>query len=304
MAMTANQLSIIDAIVHNDMPKARKAARAAIAEDTSKKNEYECKKFAKLLDPVMDPDLMKLPYKVEGLIEVEDPSESFIMARYYVSPRECRLFEDISTMRRVCDRLAELRIKRSNSVLLHGMSGTGKTTFGRYIAAAFELPFYYINFSNLIDSHLGSTSKKVAAVFDYVRCEPCVLMLDEIDAIARKRGSSDSNADAEINRITVTLMQEFDRLMNHQIVIGATNRIDTIDEALIRRFSRTHEVEPPKDAYEAAAVMRALFDDTGTEYDDEKLIVFCDENPNKPQAWLIGKAIEHIIRTVEKEVSE
>lgn len=304
MAMTANQLSIIDAIVHNDMPKARKAARAAITEDTSKKNEYECKKFARLLDPVMNPDLMKLPYKVEGLIEVENPSESFAAARYYVSPREWRLFEDISTMRRVCDRLAELRIKRSNSVLLHGMSGTGKTTFGRYIAAAFELPFYYINFSNLIDSHLGSTSKNVAAVFDYVRCEPCVLMLDEIDTIARKRGSSDSNADAEINRITVTLMQEFDRLMNHQIVIGATNRIDTIDEALIRRFSRTHEVEPPKDAYEAAAVMRALFDDTGTEYDDEKLIVFCDENPNRPQAWLIGKAIEHIIRTVEKEVSQ
>lgn len=304
MAMTANQLSIIDAIAHNDMPKARKAARAAITEDTSKKNEYECKKFAKLLDPVMNPDLMKLPYKVDGLIEVEDPSESFVAARYYVSPRERRLFEDISTMRRVCDRLAELRIKRSNSVLLHGMSGTGKTTFGRYIAAAFELPFYYINFSNLIDSHLGSTSKNVAAVFDYVRCEPCVLMLDEIDTISRRRGSSDSNADAEISRITVTLMQEFDRLMNHQIVIGATNRIDTIDEALIRRFSRTHEVEPPKDAYEAAAVMRALFDDTGTEYDDEKLIVFCDENPNRPQAWLIGKAIEHIIRTVEKEVSQ
>lgn len=304
MAMTANQIAIIDAIVHNDMPKARKAARAAIAEDTSKKNELVCEKFSKLLDPVMNPDLMKLPYQVEGLIEVEDPSESFVMSRYWVSERERNLFDEISVMRRVCDKLSELRIKRANSVLLYGASGTGKTSFGRYVAASFELPFYYINFSNLIESHLGSTSKNVAKVFDYVRCEPCVLMLDEIDTIARKRGSSDGGADAEINRITVTIMQEFDRLMNHQIVIGATNRLDVIDDALIRRFSKTHEVEPPKDAYEAASVMKALLDDTGIDYDEDDLIVFCDQSVGAPQSYFIGEAIDCIIKTVEKKVSD
>lgn len=304
MAMTANQLDIVRAIAHNDMPRARRAARAAIADDTSKKNERECKELARLLDPVMNPDLVKLPHYIEGMIDVEHPSESFVSDRYHVSSREAALFADISSMRRVCDRLAEMRIRRSNSVLLHGVSGTGKTTFGRYVAASFDLPFYYINFANLIDSHLGSTSRNIASVFDFIRCDPCVLMLDEIDTIAQRRGKGKSGADGEINRITVTVMQEFDRLMNHQIVIGATNRLDVIDEALTRRFSKIHEVIPPVDAYEAASVMRALLDDVQVGYDDGRLIVFCDENVGKPQSWFIDHAVEHIIKAIESEAAE
>lgn len=302
MAMTKNQLLMVDAITKNDMPAARRAARASIVEDTSKKNAYECKKYARLLDPAINPEVVKLPYKIEGMIDVEHPSESFIADRYYLSTRENTLFADISAMKRVCDRLAEMRIKRSNSVLLHGVSGTGKTTFGRYVAAAFDLPFMYINFANLIDSHLGSTSKNIASVFDFVRCEPCVLMLDEIDTIAQRRGARSSGVDGEINRITVTIMQEFDKLMNHQIVIAATNRLDVIDEALLRRFSKIHEVVPPVDAFEAAAVMKALLDDVQVEYGDDDLVCFCDENLGKPQAWFIDHAIKHVINAIEDEV--
>ena len=302
MAMTQNQLRVIKAIAKNDMPAARKAARSALGEDQSKKNAFEVNQLKQMLDPAINPDLTKLPYQVEGLLEVEHPKESFIPARFHVSPAEAELFDDISTMRTVCDELSRLRIRRSNSVLLHGKSGTGKTTFARYIASTYDLPFYNINFSNLIDSHLGSTAKNVAKVFDYVRCEPCVLMLDEIDTIAQRR-TRQTGVDGEINRITVTIMQEFDRLNNNQIVIGATNRLDVIDEALIRRFSRVHEVKPPEDAYEAAAVVRAVLDDTGMAYDDGDLIVFCDKHVGKPQAWFVGKAIEHIIRTIEERIS-
>lgn len=302
MAMTQNQLLMVDAITKNDMPAARRAARASIVEDTSKKNAYACAKYARLLDPAINPDIVKLPYKIEGMIDVEHPSESFVVDRYYLSIRETTLFADISAMKCVCDRLAEMRIKRSNSVLLHGVSGTGKTTFGRYVAASFDLPFFYINFANLIDSHLGSTSRNIASVFDYVRSEPCVLMLDEIDTIAQRRGAGASGADGEINRITVTIMQEFDKLMNHQSVIAATNRLDVIDEALLRRFSKIHEVIPPVDAFEAAAVMKALLDDVKVEYDDGELVLFCDENVGKPQSWFIDCAIKRVIKAIEDEV--
>lgn len=301
MAMTNNQLDLVEFIAKNDMRGARKAARAVLVEDESKKNHYEVTRLKKLLDPALNPELTQLPSHVKGLLEVEDVSESFIIGRYWVSGREDILFDKISKMREVCDRLADLRIRRSNSVMLHGVSGTGKTSFGRYVAAMFDLPFYYINFSNLIDSHLGATSKNVASVFDYVKYEPCVLMLDEIDTIARKRGPSDRGADSEINRITVTLMQEFDRLMNHQIVIAATNRLNVIDEALIRRFSMVHEVEPPKDAFEAASVIRCFLDDVGIAYDEDELIAFCDWNTGKTQSWLIGKAVEYVVESVNKE---
>lgn len=75
MAMTQCQLDVIEAIAQNDMPKARKAARAAVAEDTSKKNAYDCKRFARLLDPTLNPDLIKMPYKVDGILEAEHPRE-------------------------------------------------------------------------------------------------------------------------------------------------------------------------------------------------------------------------------------
>ena len=74
-AMTGNQIALIQAIANNDMPKARACARACITEDSSKKNAWECKHLGRLLDPVQNPNLEKLPYKIEGMLEVENPEE-------------------------------------------------------------------------------------------------------------------------------------------------------------------------------------------------------------------------------------
>jgi SpoVK/Ycf46/Vps4 family AAA+-type ATPase len=240
-AMTSNQIGLIYAITQNDMPKARTYARMCVAEDESKKNAAECKRLARLLDPAQNPDLEKLPYKIEGMLEVEHPRESFQVARYYLSPREAELFGRIDRERKVCDALMAMRIRRTNTTLIYGESGTGKTMFGRFVAAMFDLPFYYINFARLVDSLMGKTSQNIAAIFDYVHTTPCVLMLDEIDTVSTERKGGGDGVGGELNRVTVTLMQEFDKLQNTQIVIGASNRLDIIDRALLRRFSRVHE---------------------------------------------------------------
>lgn len=299
MAMTQNQLAIIEAIAQNDMPKARKAARAAVAEDTSKKNAYDCKRFARLLDPTLNPDLIKLPFKVDGIIEAEHPSETFIPERYYLSPREEKLLGHIERMRRVCDELADMRINYPNTMLLHGPSGTGKTMFGRYIACKFELPFYYLNFSRAVDSLMGKTSQNIAAAFDYIRTEPCVFMLDEIDCVSLRRQGGHGGAEGELNRVTITIMQELDRITGRQLIIGATNRLDVLDDAILRRFSRHHEVTMPKDPEEARSVVRALLDDAGVEYDPDEIFNWCAVYDGKPQAWLIGRTVEAIARSVE-----
>lgn len=124
--------------------------------------------------------------------------------------------------------------------MLYGETGTGKTTFGKYVAYKLGLPFAYLNFSQCITSLLGGTSKNIDKVFEYVSKQKCVLMLDEIDAIGIKRGKEDLG---EMSRVVISLMQSFDLLDNEIIVIGATNRKDMIDEALIRRFSIIHEVK-------------------------------------------------------------
>ena len=91
---------------------------------------------------------------------------------------------------------------------------------------------------------MGNTSKNISKVFKFVSGFPCVLMLDEIDCISIRRAStSDSGSTSgEMSRITIGLLQEFDRLSNTAVVLGATNRMDRIDEALLRRFSIKHEI--------------------------------------------------------------
>jgi len=190
-------------------------------------------------------------------------------------------------------------ITRSNTSLVYGESGTGKTTFGRYVAAMFDLPFYYVNFSRLVDGIMGKTAQNLAAVFDYVRTVPCVLMLDEIDTVSTKREGSGGGVGGELNRVTVTLMQEFDKLQNTQIVIGATNRLDIIDSALLRRFSLVHEITVPADEDEASNVIKLLLDDCELIYDQDELIEFCKINKGKSQAWLINEVVNRIAELIQ-----
>lgn len=87
----------------------------------------------------------------------------------------------------------------------------------------------------MISSFLGSTSKKIRALFDFAAKTPCVLFLDEFDAIAKLRG--DSQELAELKRIVNSLIQNLDTLGNQSIVIAATNHHELLDSAIWRRFS-------------------------------------------------------------------
>ena len=105
-----------------------------------------------------------------------------------------------------------------------------------------NLPFVFLKFSGLVNSALGRTQQNIGRVFDYAKRTPCVLCVDEIDAIGMCRGGRDDVA--EMSRVTIALMQELDRLPNDVILIGTTNRVDNLDEALIRRFTFKHRVKP------------------------------------------------------------
>lgn len=237
--MNENMRKLISAIAYSDITRVKKATIPILESNTAKKDERFCKQIlAKLQN---EPMIIQLPANISSFATMEDVSRTFIKERYFLSEREKLLYIEIEKADKVGGRLAEKRIHHLNSTLLYGESGTGKTTFGRFVAYTLGVPFLYLNFSHLISSSLGQTGKNIQSVFDFVRQQRCVFMLDELDAIGTERG--DRNDVGEISRIVITLMQSLELLGNDIIVLAATNRYDIIDKAVKRRFTRNHEIE-------------------------------------------------------------
>lgn len=239
-ALTENQLEMVRAIAKCDMGKARAAALAALADDTSKKNAYETGRLADALYGG-SPSLVKVPHQLKGMVEVIQP-ESFRCEYYYPRKLEESVRDEIAAMRLVSGELAGMGMRYANATLLHGDPGTGKTELARYVAHSMGLPLVCVNFSHLISSLMGSTGKNMAEVFGFARGFPCVLFVDEIDTVCTKRVGGGDSARDETNRVTVTVMQELDRMGAAEIVMAATNRVDMVDPAMLRRFAKVVEI--------------------------------------------------------------
>ena len=122
----------------------------------------------------------------------------------------------------------------SLSFLMYGPPGTGKSRLARYIAKELGLELYVARLDGLISSFLGSTSKNIRALFDFAAGTPCVLFLDEFDAIAKLRG--DSQELGELKRVVNSFIQNLDTLGSQSIVVAATNHHELLDAAIWRRF--------------------------------------------------------------------
>lgn len=125
-----------------------------------------------------------------------------------------------------------------NKFLFEGAPGTGKTESVKQIAKILNRNLYMIEFSELIDSKLGSTAKNISAVFKEINEMPApsqaLILLDEIDAIALDR--INSNDVREMGRVTSTILKELDNLNDQVALIATTNLFDNFDKALVRRF--------------------------------------------------------------------
>lgn len=301
MGLTDNQQRLIRAIAENDIRSAKKCAIACVVEDHTSKNSGFCKRYKSILES-SGSNMIELPYDLKELLSVEDVSNSFKEGRYYLSDREKTIYESIVQMQKVNQRLMEMGIPYINSTLLYGESGTGKTTFGKYVAYKTGLPFCYMNFSHLVDSYMGGTSKNISKAFTYAISNPCVFMLDEVDCISIRRSdtTSSSGSGGEMARVTITLMQEFDKLPNDVIVIGATNRIDRIDEALLRRFSMKHEVKVLTEA-EKTSMVEKFLKDINVSIPEDEIVTMVRKNAN--QSMLLNDLIRTISEKIAAEVA-
>lgn len=136
-----------------------------------------------------------------------------------------------------------------HGVIFTGIGGTGKTMTAKAIAKEAGVSFMYVDSSSLVDMYIGLGARKIRKIFKQAReNSPCVIFFDELDAVGRKRGNRGNNAEHEqtINALLTELdgFKERDNIF----VIGATNRIDILDDALVRsgRFDRVITIDAPK----------------------------------------------------------
>ncbi len=132
----------------------------------------------------------------------------------------------------------------NNKVLLYGSSGCGKTTTAKAIAHAIQRPLIVLNLSNIINARIGETSQNIKQVFDRAIRDKAVLFLDEFDQIGKARGE-DENDVGEMRRLVNTMIQLIDYLPEEVMLLCATNHLDIIDFALIRRFQLKISFEMP-----------------------------------------------------------
>lgn len=135
-------------------------------------------------------------------------------------------------------------------VLLLGSPGTGKTLLGRAIAGEAGVPFYYISGSDFVEMFVGVGASRVRDLFEQAkRTSPCVVFIDEIDAVGRQRGAGVGGGHDEREQTLNQLLVEMDGFEPNQnvIILAATNRPDVLDPALLRpgRFDRQVVVDKP-----------------------------------------------------------
>ncbi|HUK75298.1 MAG TPA: CDC48 family AAA ATPase [Nitrososphaerales archaeon] len=140
-------------------------------------------------------------------------------------------------------------VKPPKGILLYGPPGTGKTLIAKAVANESEANFISIKGPELISKWVGESEKGVREVFRKARAAaPCVIFFDEVDAIAPRRKSGETDSQVT-ERVVSQLLTEMDGLeeLKGVVVLGATNRPDIIDEALLRpgRFDKILRIPPP-----------------------------------------------------------
>jgi cell division protease FtsH len=135
--------------------------------------------------------------------------------------------------------------KIPRGALLVGPPGTGKTLLGRAIAGEARVPFIYVSGSEFIEMYVGVGASRIRDLFKKARREAersrgCILFIDEIDAVGSRRTDADSGGAKEHNQTLNQLLTEIDGFAPNSgiFVMGATNRMDMLDPALLRRFTR------------------------------------------------------------------
>lgn len=242
-------IQLAEAGAQNDHAKLERTVAALVAEARAKQHHTLADRLAKALGAVAPPSRQApravggtfLPDKVRDLV-VERPARRSLAD--LVLPAEVeRQVNDLIVEQQQADLLRAHSLDPRHRVMLAGPPGNGKTTLAEAIAFTLGVPFLTIRYDAVIDSYLGETSARLRRVFDFARSTPCVLFLDEFDALGKERG--DIHETGEIKRVVSSLLMQMDDLPSYTVVVCASNHPELLDRAVWRRFQLRLELPMP-----------------------------------------------------------
>lgn len=152
-------------------------------------------------------------------------------------------------------------VRPTRSAILVGPPGLGKTLSARWIAFQLGKPLWVLDLTTVMSSLLGRTGNNLRAVFDHAKRSEAVLLLDEVDAIAKRR--SDESDVGELKRLVTVILQEVDAWPSSSLLLAATNHPELVDPALWRRFDHVLQFDPPAPGMTEAAIRRFLGNSQG-----------------------------------------
>ena len=199
-----------------------------------------------------------------NILEKIDVSENFDVEKYVIIEKPKENWKDIGGLKEEIVEVKEVielplkkpelfkrvGIKPPKGVLLYGPPGTGKTLLAKAVAQSTNATFIEVVGSELVQKFIGEGAKLVKEIFNLARAKaPSIVFIDEIDALAAKRIETGTSGEREVNRTFMQLLAELDgfKCLDEVKIIGATNRIDILDHAMIRpgRLDRLIEVGLP-----------------------------------------------------------
>ena len=255
-------------------------------------------KFQQELETVQDTNSVKESKQLETSSSIIEPTTTNITFKDVAGIKDVKgELEEVVDFLNNPKKYQKYGVSLPKGVLLVGPPGVGKTLIARAVAGEADVPFFYQSGASFVHIYVGMGAKRVRELFTVAKSKaPSIIFIDEIDAVGKARGiGGNDEREATLNEL-LTQMDGFDS-SSGVMVVAATNKIDVLDEALLRagRFDRRVFLSLPS-IQDRIAILKLYLKDKRLNFDIDKLASQTSGFSSSALATLVNESLLHMIK--------